>query len=177
MATAEGAPGDQTLSMEGALALCRRGTIPVDLLQARDARHGHYGPGKEELDPARWQSQEEAEEGGEALADPDAPVELSFRHDLRMRAASPLYYSEAHCRALLESIQAPTLVALAERGWPSPTDVYKERVKCIRNVEVHHIPGASHHPHLDPETAGVTADIVCRFLALDGSEEEHRPRL
>lgn len=181
MATAEGAPGDQSLSLEAALALCRRGTIPAGLLRARETRHGHYGPGAEELEPEAWRPQEEAEGLGDALEDPDAPVDLCFRHDLRMRAASPMYYSEAQCRALLERIEAPTLVALAERGWPAPTDAYTERLACLRDAEVHRIAGASHHPHLDPETAGITADIVCRFLARDvgdgGGDGDKRPRL
>lgn len=183
IATAETAPGSQTLSIEAALALCSRGTMPAALFESRLERTGHYGPGPEELDPLRWRPQHEAEVGSAVAAeDPDAPREVLFRHDLRMRAASPIYYTEEHCRAFLRRVEAPTLVAIADNGWPAPTDAYAGRAQCIRNLEYHTLRDASHHPHLDPSSAARVAELVCAFLAkddgdADGSAAEPTARL
>lgn len=70
-----------------------------------------------------------------------------FRHDLRMRDASALRFTEAHVDSYFAAVDAPALVFRATKGLLQHRPEGLERINALRNVELVDV-DADHHAHL-----------------------------
>ena len=150
-------PGDQAISREGASAIVCRGSYDASEDAAARAT---WTSGQPLLQTKGGQ---EEEEGVDTLDSDTFPVR--FRHDSRMMLPSPVYMSETQVRGFVRSVTAPTLLVTAEKGWPF-ADSMPERVEIMKaqgNLEHKIVPGY-HHCHLDPDSAGKTAEVISAFL-------------
>jgi RNA:NAD 2'-phosphotransferase (TPT1/KptA family)/pimeloyl-ACP methyl ester carboxylesterase len=87
---------------------------------------------------------------------------FEWRADPRLRIDSRLRMSEEHVHAFLRAIACPTLLIVAEQGWPTIPAVFAARTAAITGLELVRLPGR-HHLHLDdPEPV---AALLRRFFA------------
>ena len=91
-----------------------------------------------------------------AATGPDGKFRWS--HDLMQRATFITSVNFTHMLAVLRNIQAPCMLITATRGWP--TEYEREAVRDL----VHYHIDASHHLHMDPETAPAVCELITRFL-------------
>jgi pimeloyl-ACP methyl ester carboxylesterase len=140
-------PGEQWLSEEGARALVARGSTAA-AAAAVVGGGGRRGGG------------------------------VSFTHDASVVATHPFWLTEDQACAFLEALggaRTPVLCFRAEHGWPFSSGVWEAREQRLRSsygggglgqelVELEFVPNASHHLHLDPETAPAVAARVVTFL-------------
>lgn len=137
VATVSSYPGSQSLSMEAALHLVRRGCMAVDC------------GAEQEYD------------------DPSDEDRVRFRHDPRLLLPSYTYTTQNQAVAFLDAITAPTLLVTGENGWPirSPNDfVARKQALEQKGILTHITTPGSHHLHLDPDTAPTVAGITLSFL-------------
>ncbi len=71
-----------------------------------------------------------------------------WRFDPRFRYASPFYLTEAHVESLLQSVEQPTLVVLADNGILSDKHLMEKRLGKLREHTVSTLSG-NHHMHMD----------------------------
>ena len=151
-------PGDQSISREAASAIVCRGTFD----ESEDAASKvTWVSGQPLLRVARGRGH-----GDEADTLDSDPFPVRFRHDSRMSLPSHVYMTEEQVRGFVRCIAAPTLLVTAEKGWPFSESV-RERIDIMEaqgNLKEHHVLPGYHHCHLDPDTAGKTAEVVSAFL-------------
>ncbi|MCC6748559.1 MAG: alpha/beta hydrolase [Deltaproteobacteria bacterium] len=87
---------------------------------------------------------------------------IVWGHDPRLRITSSLRMTEAHALCFLGAITCPTLLIVAEQGWPFDESVFRRRAEQVRHLELLRVPG-SHHVHLDRPEA--VAEPLQRFFA------------
>lgn len=92
-----------------------------------------------------------------------------FRHDPRLQWPSLQYFTTDQVDAVLEEIQCPSALILADDGWPFDEERYKATVQKLNPLVVTRLPG-SHHFHADPETAERVSQEVISFLNMYESE-------
>ena len=73
---------------------------------------------------------------------------LTWRTDPRLRGTTRLRLTEAHVAAFMKRIAAPTLVVLADHGWPVPQEIIELRKSYIAQLKTVPVVGR-HHVHLD----------------------------
>ena len=134
-------PGNQSLSLEAARALVARGAKPVG-----DRKGLSSGGG------------------------------VAFTHDPCVLATHPYWLTEEQACAFLEALgraRVRVLAFRAEHGWPFASGAWEAREQRLRasygavahdGFELEAVAGASHHLHLDPETAPAVAQRVLAFL-------------
>lgn len=89
------------------------------------------------------------------------PGGVTWRTDPRLRMHSAFRLSEAHARAFLAGITAPTLVILAEQGLDFIRAAFESRRDCVKHVQTLDLPGG-HHVHMEqPEAA---AKAIVEFI-------------
>lgn len=152
--TARLAPGKQYLSIEAARELVNRATdeilIPVDAtLEEKDDDSNNNDNQKDDNDDSKTNEK-------------TAKV-FVFRHDKRLQWPSLLYMTPGQVAALEEAVQCPTLLLLANDGWPIDADRLERVKERLKPVACHILPG-SHHFHADPDTADEVARHVQQFL-------------
>jgi len=149
-------PGTQTLSHEACLAISSRGLFRVPLSgDGATKDRAIVVPGTMEASP---QSDEEEEADLTDLS--IGPV--CFRHDFRLLLPSYLYWTPEQINAFISCIKVPTLVIIADNGWPV-ADIEAKLGAFGPNLTRLTVSG-SHHCHLDPQNAPAVADAVIRFL-------------
>jgi hypothetical protein len=80
-----------------------------------------------------------------------------------LNIATALRYSDTQLNQVLTGIEAKTCVILAQDGiLKDATDLVATRIRCIREHELHWVPGF-HHVHMD--NAEVVAKPINEFLA------------
>lgn len=90
------------------------------------------------------------------------PGGWSWRSDPRLLLPSSTRLPEAAIRAILQAIDAPTLLIAAEPSPPYfPPALRAERVACLRNVRLHVLEGG-HHVHMEraPEIGALLRDFL-----------------
>jgi len=116
--------------------------------------------------PAGSSAAAEAIGASGALAAPgSAPVPAGwcFRHDPKIKGPSLQYFTEEQALQFLAAIRCPVLHITAVDGWPRPAEVVERRMRAVRDLENHTLPG-SHHLHLDADTAPAVIDACAAFL-------------
>jgi pimeloyl-ACP methyl ester carboxylesterase len=91
-----------------------------------------------------------------------APGGWSWRSDPRLRLPSSTRLPEAAIRAILQAIEAPTLLVAAEPSPPYfPPALRAERIACLRDASLHVIEGG-HHVHMEraPEIGALLRDFL-----------------
>ena len=86
----------------------------------------------------------------------------SWRSDPRLRLPSSTRLPEAAIRAILQAIEAPTLLVAAEPSPPYfPPALRAERVACLRDATLHVLEGG-HHVHMEraPEVGALLRDFL-----------------
>ena len=86
---------------------------------------------------------------------------FTWRTDPRLRRISPIRFTEGQVEAFVARIAAPSLVILAEDGWPLPVEIMESRLAKFSRVEVARLAGG-HHIHM--ELASTVADVIADFL-------------
>ncbi len=86
----------------------------------------------------------------------------SWRADPRLRGASAVKLTAGQIRAVLEAIEAPSLLLLSEAGHAARQALLEEVRERIARLTVDTVPGG-HHFHL--EEAATAAARIARFLA------------
>jgi len=89
--------------------------------------------------------------------------EVIFRHDPRLSWPSLQYTTYEQVEGLLEDIQCPTCVVIAEDGWPIDRRTKERSLELLKPDAIETFPG-SHHFHADPNDAGAVIDFVVSFL-------------
>lgn len=123
----------------------------TDRLEGDDSRHRRY--------ESREAMKDRMQHANPMLTDPACWALLergsvfhgshwTFAHDLRLRNASLMRFSEAENRAFMSRIKAPTLLIRAEHGGLQDTDLVQERGECFESIEVLSVEG-DHHLHLN----------------------------
>jgi pimeloyl-ACP methyl ester carboxylesterase len=87
---------------------------------------------------------------------------LSLRSDPRLRLPSSTRLPEAAIRAILQAIEAPTLLVAAEPSPPYfPPALRAERVACLRDATLRVLEGG-HHLHMEraPEIGALLRDFL-----------------
>lgn len=84
-----------------------------------------------------------------------------WRFDGKLRAASATYFTEEQVNAVLSAVTCPVQCILAKDGYLQEQR-YKDRLKCIENLDLITLPG-NHHLHMD--TPQVVATEINRFLS------------
>lgn len=84
-----------------------------------------------------------------------------WRGDSRLRAASALKLTEAHCTAVIEALACPALLVLAENGVGAHPQA-RERFLSHRRLQHRILPGG-HHFHMEEQAADV-AEAILAFL-------------
>ena len=90
------------------------------------------------------------------------PGGWSWRSDPRLRLPSSTRLPEAAIRAILQAIEAPTLLVAAEPSPPYfPPALRAERVACLRDATLHVLEGG-HHVHMEraPEVGALLRDFL-----------------
>ena len=114
-----------------------------------------------------------AESAGTRLREADArlivernlqavPGGWSWRSDPRLRLPSSTRLPEAAIRAILQAIEAPTLLVAAEPSPPYfPPALRAERIACLRDASLHVLEGG-HHLHMEraPEIGALLRDFL-----------------
>lgn len=85
----------------------------------------------------------------------------SWTFDQRLRCISSTIPYEDELRAMLKSIEAPVCLIRAKQGVPYPENIFQERVRSIKNLTIHELPGG-HHLHMDDPAP--VARIISQFL-------------
>ena len=86
----------------------------------------------------------------------------SWRSDPRLRLPSSTRLPEAAIRAILQAIDAPTLLVAAEPSPPYfPPSLRAERIACLRDASLHVLEGG-HHVHMEraPEIGALLRDFL-----------------
>ena len=100
---------------------------------------------------------------GTTSVDGDA---VKFIHDPALLATVPYLVDEEAVGAYIDAIagaKVPSLVFRAEHGWPFAGEYWQRRVDRLAPQLVQ-FDDASHHLHIDPESADSVADRVVAFL-------------
>ena len=84
-----------------------------------------------------------------------------WRSDNRLRNRSPIRLHESQAKSIIESITAPTLILLAEQGYPEIKQGFAHYQGHYRNLTCMNVPGG-HHCHMD-EPEGC-AQLISRSL-------------
>jgi pimeloyl-ACP methyl ester carboxylesterase len=90
------------------------------------------------------------------------PGGWSWRSDPRLRLPSSTRLPEAAIRAILQAIEAPTLLVAAEPSPPYfPPALRAERIACLRDASLHVLEGG-HHLHMEraPEIGALLRDFL-----------------
>ena len=88
---------------------------------------------------------------------------LVFRHDPRLQWPSLQYFTSEQVDAVMDEIQCPSALILADDGWPFDEERYQATLKRLDPIVHTRLPG-SHHFHADPETAERVSEEVISFL-------------
>jgi pimeloyl-ACP methyl ester carboxylesterase len=86
----------------------------------------------------------------------------SWRSDPRLRLPSSTRLPEAAIRAILQAVDAPTLLVAAEPSPPYfPPSLRAERIACLRDASLHVLEGG-HHVHMEraPEIGALLRDFL-----------------
>lgn len=84
-----------------------------------------------------------------------------WRTDARLRHASALKLTEAHCHALVEALACPRLLLMAERGMAAAVEL-RQTLARYADLPMQVLPGG-HHLHL--ENPATVAAVLNPFLA------------
>ncbi len=84
-----------------------------------------------------------------------------WRSDPRLKAASAFKLTAEHGRALVEALQCPGLLVMAEQGLAAYTEL-RAAVLSFEQLETHILPG-SHHFHMEAQAQAI-ADLILPFL-------------
>lgn len=87
---------------------------------------------------------------------------FSWTTDLRLRGASAVKLTAGQIRAVLEALDMPTLLLLAQDGFGRHPELVALAERHIRELQLVRVDG-SHHCHMGPEAAAVAA-LVKAFL-------------
>lgn len=87
--------------------------------------------------------------------------EVCWRHDPRLTFASPHYYTETQVLAVLEAIEAPVGLVMAEQGLLQRLSTTAARCAAVKDLDVVRLPGG-HHPHM--EDAAAVARVLSGFM-------------
>jgi len=90
------------------------------------------------------------------------PGGWAWRSDPRLRLPSSTRLPEAAIRAILQAIEAPTLLVAAEPSPPYfPPALRAERVACLRDARLHLLEGG-HHLHMEraPDIGALLRDFL-----------------
>lgn len=91
---------------------------------------------------------------------------FQFRHDLRLQWPSLQYMTSEQVQGLLQDVQCPTCLLIAEKGWPFDEELktFTEKYFTALETEIK-LPG-SHHFHADRDTASQVLEKVLEFLQI-----------
>jgi pimeloyl-ACP methyl ester carboxylesterase len=90
--------------------------------------------------------------------------EVSWRHDPRLIFTSPHYYTEEQVLAVLQAVEVPTVLVMAEEGLLQRRPTTAGRCAALANLKVVHLPGG-HHLHM--ENPAAVAAALGAFLDAD----------
>jgi pimeloyl-ACP methyl ester carboxylesterase len=137
-------PGNQTLSREAAQSLVSRVAYLVDI----------------NSDNASSASIRLAPDVIEETAGP-----VRFRHDPRLALPSFHYHTSDQVMSYINGIQSRTLLITGDRGWPLNEEFEQRKAVLVsKGILTHRVLPGSHHLHLDPDTATLTATTIAEFL-------------
>lgn len=85
-----------------------------------------------------------------------------WRHDRRLLVPSPLQMTETQVLACLKEIQTKTLLILADKGFSFNSELMKNRIHTVKNLQIHYLQGG-HHVHM--EQAETVANHLTEFYA------------
>jgi hypothetical protein len=90
-----------------------------------------------------------------------------FRHDGKLVLPTPTSFTNDQMESFIQAIEIKTLVITAENGWPvQNVDDHIRYLKILNSkglLTSLKLPG-SHHLHLDPGYAAITADVIATHL-------------
>jgi pimeloyl-ACP methyl ester carboxylesterase len=157
-------PGKQSLSKEAALSLISRGTSLIK-------EENDFKSPKDDIIETKRTSTEIKDET--FVGDNREDFKISnigpvyFSHDARLLQPSYIYYTHEHVLTFIDSIKSKTLLVKGAEGWPAnPVSEYEERKILLEKkglLTYFQLPG-SHHLHLDPDHAPLTAETIYSFL-------------
>jgi pimeloyl-ACP methyl ester carboxylesterase len=84
-----------------------------------------------------------------------------WRNDPRLLLKPLSMLSELQVAAFLHNISAPTCLIRPERGWPFSEEIFLQRTRLVKNIQVFRVTG-DHHAHLDHPAE--TAKILNSFF-------------
>jgi pimeloyl-ACP methyl ester carboxylesterase len=88
---------------------------------------------------------------------------VQFCNDPRYQWPSLQYMSWEQNEGMMEAIECPTCILLAEDGWPHKPE-HVQRVKDILDPSTYEWLPGSHYFHADPDAAGAVSEAVLGFL-------------
>lgn len=91
---------------------------------------------------------------------------VCWRHDPRLTFSSPHYYDEAQVLAVLNAIEVPTLLVMAEQGILVSRSTTAARCAAVKGLEVVKLAGG-HHLHM--EDAAAVARVLVDHLCIGGA--------
>lgn len=121
-------------------------------------------PDLESAISARFAAGDLSKEACELLVRRNVMVEdegVQWRTDQRLRTGSPIRINNETAHKIVRSIEAPTLLVLAQQGYDSVKQNFLRYQQDYLNLQQAEVPGG-HHCHMDYPQA--TAEIIRRFI-------------
>jgi pimeloyl-ACP methyl ester carboxylesterase len=94
-----------------------------------------------------------------------------WRHDTRVMAASAFKLTQAHLDAIMQALQVPALLLLAEHGVLKQLGDMVQWLQQFPILQQRYV-GGSHHFHLEPDMAGVIAEQVLAHIVSHQSQSK-----
>lgn len=88
---------------------------------------------------------------------------VTWRTDPRIKIQTAQRLSKSQGNVIVQKIEAPICVVMAEDGFPWDRELVKERMALAKDLERHDLPG-HHHIHMEPGTREKIAEIFMDFL-------------
>lgn len=80
--------------------------------------------------------------------------------DMRLRGASSVKLTAGHIRAVLEALEMPSLLLLAEQGLGRQVDLAAPARRHMKHLQLEQVDGG-HHFHMGPGAADIAARVNC----------------
>lgn len=99
---------------------------------------------------------------------PDGKVQ--FKHDFRLQWPSLQYMTMEQLKAIMQDVQCPTCLILAEDGYPIDEKLQELVEEYLKLTTKHTFPG-SHHLHCDPDNVSQVFEAVVQFIQMRDNTE------